>query len=278
MVLLFGILITLSIIFFAIIFIIALVVVLSYNSLISKRNRVANAWAQIDVQLKRRYDLIPKLVDTVKGYMVYEKNLLTTITDLRSAIVSGSTQSKAAANNQLSQTFKTLFAVAENYPDLKAGKEFQELQHEIEVTEDKIAFVRTAYNDYVLDYNNALQMFPTNIFADMFHFQKADFFKTNEEEEQPVDVNFNDVNTNSGAKNNTINNNINYNKNSNINNDTNGNKTNNINNNTNNNIINQDASDTINTKNQMQQNFGSSSSSNKKKNNTSKSSSKKDNK
>ena len=190
----FGILAITGTIIFALLIIVALVVVLSYNTLISKRNRVANAWAQIDVQLKRRYDLIPKLIDAVKGYMVYEKNLLTTVTKLRSAIVSGSTQDKAAANNQLSQTFKTIFAVAENYPNLKAGEEFQELQHEIEVTEDKIAFVRTAYNDYVLDYNNALQMFPTNIFADIFHFQKSDYFKTNEDKTQPVNVNFNDIN------------------------------------------------------------------------------------
>ena len=217
----FGILFDISLIALLLVVIVALVVILSFNTLVSRRNRVANAWAQIDVQLKRRYDLIPKLVDTVKGYMTYEKNLLKDITTLRSSIVAGSVQDKASANNQLSQTLKTLFAVAEKYPDLKAGKEFQELQHEIEVTEDTIAFVRTSYNDYVLDYNNALQMFPTNIFAQLFKFQKADFFKTTEEEKKDVDVNFKDVNNN-----NNINSNSNNSNNSNNNNNMQSNQSN----------------------------------------------------
>ncbi len=178
----------------AVIIILILVVVLSYNGLVSKRNRVQDASAQIDVQLKRRYDLIPNLVNSVKGYMKYEKGVLTKVTQLRSSIVTGTMQEKAAANNQISQALKTIFAVAENYPDLKASQNFKQLQDELTDTEDKISFVRTSYNDYVLDYNNSLQTFPGNMFAKRFHFQKTDFFKTPKEAEEPVKVNFDDVN------------------------------------------------------------------------------------
>lgn len=178
-----------------IVLIIIAMVVAIFNGFVSKRNRVQDAWAQIDVQLKRRYDLIPNLINAVKGYMKYEKDVLTTVTQLRSSIVTGSTQQKAAANNQLSAALKSIFAVAENYPDLKASQNFQDLQHQLEDTEDKIAFVRTSYNDYVLDYNNSLQQFPGNVFANGFHFQKADFFQTaDEQEREPVKVDFDDVN------------------------------------------------------------------------------------
>ena len=179
----------------AIVVIIALIAILTYNGFVAKRNRVQDAWAQIDVQLKRRYDLIPNLVDTCKGYMKYEKSVLTTITGLRSQIVSGSVQDKAAANNQISQALKSIFAVAENYPDLKANQNFLNLQDQLTNTEDKIAFVRTSYNDYVLDFNNAVQQFPGMIFASMFSFKKADFFQAPEEAQQPVKVNFDDVNS-----------------------------------------------------------------------------------
>lgn len=173
-----------------------LAVVAIFNGLIVKRNRVQNAAAQIDVQLKRRYDLIPNLVDTVKGYMKYEKSVLTTVTQLRSSIVSGSMQDKASANNQVSQALKSIFAVAENYPDLKASANFQNLQTQLEDTEDKIAFVRTSYNDYVLDYNNAIQEMPGMFFANMFGFQRMDFFQAPEEAaKEPVKVNFDDVNS-----------------------------------------------------------------------------------
>lgn len=178
----------------AVIIVIALFFILGFNGLVTKRNRVQDAWAQIDVQLKRRYDLIPNLVDTVKGYMKYEKNVLTTITSLRSQIVSGSVQDKASANNQISQALKSIFAVAENYPDLKANQNFLNLQDQLTNTEDKIAFVRTSYNDYVLDFNNAVQQFPGMIFANMFGFKKADFFQAPEEAKEPVKVNFDDVN------------------------------------------------------------------------------------
>lgn len=177
-----------------VVLIIIVMVVAIFNGFVSKRNRVQDAWAQIDVQLKRRYDLIPNLLNAVKGYMKYEKDVLTTVTQLRSSIVTGTTQDKATANNQLSAALKSIFAVAENYPDLKASQNFQDLQHQLEDTEDKIAFVRTSYNDYVLDYNNALQQFPGNVLSGTFHFQKADFFQTAEEEKEPVKVDFDDVN------------------------------------------------------------------------------------
>ena len=171
-----------------VIVVIAGMAVLIFNGLVGKRNRVQDAWAQIDVQLKRRYDLIPNLIETVKGYMKYEKGVLTKITQLRSSIVSGSVQDKAQANNMLSGALKSLFAVAENYPNLKASETYQNLQNELENTENKISFVRTSYNDYVLDYNNAIQQFPGNVFANAFGFKRVDFFQAPEEAEQPVKV------------------------------------------------------------------------------------------
>jgi LemA protein len=178
-----------------VVLIIVIAIVAIYNGLISKRNRVQDAWAQIDVQLKRRYDLIPNLVETVKSYAKYERGTLTQVTQLRSQLITGSVQDKAQANNQISQALKSIFAVAENYPDLKASANFQQLQQQLTDTEDKISFVRTSYNDYVLDYNNALQEFPSNIFANAFHFVKYDFFQTADEaEREPVKVDFGDLN------------------------------------------------------------------------------------
>jgi LemA protein len=182
----------------AVVVIIVLVIIAIFNGFVSKRNRVQDASAQIDVQLKRRYDLIPNLVNAVKGYMTYEKSVLTTVTSLRSSIVSGSMQDKAQANNKISQALKTIFAVAENYPDLKASQNFMELQNELTDTENKISYVRTSYNDYVLDYNNALQTFPGNVFATKFNFQKADFFKAPGEAAEPVNVDFSNVNSAQG--------------------------------------------------------------------------------
>lgn len=181
----------------AVVVILLLAVIAIFNGLVSRRNRIQDAWAQIDVQLKRRYDLIPNLVQTVKGYMKYERGVLTQITQLRSSIISGSVQDKATANNQLSQALKSVFAVAENYPDLKASETFRNLQSELENTEDRISFVRTSYNDYVLDYNNAIQQFPGNILAGPFGFARADYFQAVEGEKQPVKVDFSD--TESGA-------------------------------------------------------------------------------
>src|SRR5690348_4574778 len=175
-----------------IVVLVILIVIAIFNGFISKRNRVQDAWAQIDVQLKRRYDLIPNLVATVKGYKKYEGSVLTQVTKLRSSIMSGSVEDKAAANNKLSQTLKSIFAVAENYPDLKASQNFKDLQDQLETTEDKISFVRTSYNDYVLDYNNALQQFPGNFLSGIFNFTKAEFFQTPNGEREPVKVNFDD--------------------------------------------------------------------------------------
>ena len=176
-------------------------VVLMFNGFVSKRNRVQDAWAQIDVQLKRRYDLIPNLIETVKGYARYERSTLTQVTQLRSAIVSGSVQDKAEANNKLSQTLKSIFAVAESYPDLKASETFKNLQDQLSDTEDKISFVRTSYNDYVLDYNNAIQQFPGNVLSGPLNFKKADFFQTEDEaSRQPVKADFGDLGSDSAQK------------------------------------------------------------------------------
>jgi LemA protein len=173
---------------------IVLFVIAGYNGIIVRRNRVQDAWAQIDVQLKRRYDLIPNLVETVQAYAKYEKSVFTKITTLRSSLVTGSVQDKAAANNQVSQALKSIFAVAENYPNLKASDNFKALQEQLQGTEDRISFVRTSYNDYVLDYNNAIQKFPGSLFASAFHFTRTDFFQTAEEEKQPVKVDFSGLN------------------------------------------------------------------------------------
>jgi LemA protein len=185
----------LEIIIGVVVVVVLLAIVLIYNGLIGKRNRVQDAWAQIDVQLKRRYDLIPNLIETVKGYMKYEQTTLTKVTALRSSIVSGSVQDKAQANNMLSQALKSIFAVAENYPNLKADETFQNLQQELENTENRISFVRTSYNDYVLDYNNAIQQFPGNVFANMFGFKRQDFFQAPAEAQEPVKVSFSDQDT-----------------------------------------------------------------------------------
>ena len=179
---------------------IIILVISVFNGFVSKRNRVQDAWAQIDVQLKRRYDLIPNLINAVKGYMTYEKSVLAQVTQLRTSIMNGNAAAKADANNQLSQALKSIFAVAENYPDLKASQNFMNLQQQLMDTEDKIAFVRTSYNDYVLDYNNALQEFPGNVFATKFGFKKADFFQTPAEQKENVKVDFSDVNNATAGK------------------------------------------------------------------------------
>lgn len=185
----------------AVVILAVIILVISvFNGFVSKRNRVQDAWAQIDVQLKRRYDLIPNLINAVKGYMTYEKSVLTQVTQLRTSIMNGTAAAKADANNQLSQALKSIFAVAENYPDLKASQNFMNLQQQLMDTEDKIAFVRTSYNDYVLDYNNALQEFPGNVFAARFGFKKADFFQAPEEQKENIKVDFSDVNNTPGGK------------------------------------------------------------------------------
>jgi LemA protein len=167
-----------------------LYVVMTFNRLVTLRNRVDNAWAQIDVQLKRRYDLIPNLLETVKGYMKHEKETFENITKYRSQLVTGSVEDRAKANNMLTQALKSVFAVAENYPKLEASQNFKMLQEELAGTENKIAYIRTSYNDSVLEYGNAIQMFPSSIFANMFGFKAKPYFETPEAEKQNVKVKF----------------------------------------------------------------------------------------
>lgn len=175
----------------AIIVIILLVIVLSYNGLIQNRNRVKNAWSQIDVQLKKRFDLIPNLVETVKGYAKHEKSVFEEVTKARAAVMKASgVKETADAQNMLTGALKSLFAVAENYPDLKASQNFLMLQEELSGIEGKIAYARQAYNDTVLHYNNSIQVFPGNIFASMFGFQSENFFEVEVAQREPVKVQF----------------------------------------------------------------------------------------
>src|SRR3989344_2349307 len=163
----------------------------TYNSLITLRNRVREAWAQIDVQLKRRSSLIPNLVESVKGYAKHEKEVFTQVTEARSALVGAkSPHEKAAANDMLSGALKSLFAVSEAYPTLRASENFKQLQDEISDTETKIAASRQFYNTNVLDLNNNLETVPTNFVGNVFGFKKEDFFKATAEEKKDIKVQF----------------------------------------------------------------------------------------
>ena len=157
-----------------------------YNGLVRFRNEVKNAWSQIDVQLKRRYDLIPNLVETVKGYAKHERETLEAVVQARQQAinVTDSVIDKAKAENMLSQTLRSLFALSENYPDLKANQNFLSLQEELASTENKISFARQYYNDAALKYNNRTEMFPSNIVAGMFNFERADFFEVEDAEQR----------------------------------------------------------------------------------------------
>lgn len=163
-----------------------------YNRLVVLKNRVDNAWAQIDVQLKRRYDLIPNLVETVKGYMSHEKEIFEKIALYRSQMIGAKTPGEAAeANEGLSGTLKTLFAIAENYPELKANQNFIMLQEELAGTESKIAYARQFYNDIVMIYNQSLEIFPNNIVASIFNFKPREYFEIKEaKEREPFKVSF----------------------------------------------------------------------------------------
>ena len=154
-----------------------------YNAMVRLRNRVKNAWAQIDVQLKRRYDLIPNLMETVKGYMKHERETLEAVTKARQIAIaaSGGVADQARAENMLTQTLRSLFAVVENYPDLKANQNFLALQEELTSTENKIGFARQFYNDEVLRLNNKVEMFPSNMVAGMFTFKQAESFELEDE-------------------------------------------------------------------------------------------------
>jgi LemA protein len=162
-----------------------------YNSIIVAKMRVSEALSQIDVQLKRRTDLIPNLVETVKGYAKHERELFEKVTAARSSLVSAKGPAeKAEANNQLSQTLKSIFAVAEAYPDLKASQNFMELQEEVSDTENKVAYARQFYNSIVLSYNAKLLVFPNMLFAKLLNFKAAEFFGATDEEKKPVKVSF----------------------------------------------------------------------------------------
>ncbi|PIP26275.1 MAG: hypothetical protein CO140_03320 [Candidatus Moranbacteria bacterium CG_4_9_14_3_um_filter_40_7] len=162
-----------------------------YNGLIRLKNRVDEAWSDIDVQLKRRYNLIPNLVNTVKGYAAHEKEVFEKVTEARSrAMSANSTEDKAQAENMLSNTLKSLFAVAESYPDLKANQNFLELQRELTDTEDKIQAARRFYNGNVRDFNIKIEIFPNNLFAGILNFTKRQFFEAAGAEKEAVIVKF----------------------------------------------------------------------------------------
>lgn len=178
---------------YAIIIIAALIILYligGYNSLVRLRNYVNESWSQIDTQLKRRYDLIPNLIETVKGYMNYEEKVLTEIVQARSMLLSGNREEAMDANNMISQSLKSLFAVSEAYPDLKANKNFLLLQEELSGTENKIAYARKHYNEVVRQYNIKVEMFPSNIIAGIFGFQKNVYFEVKEEEKEVPKVQF----------------------------------------------------------------------------------------
>lgn len=181
---------TIGLCFIGILFLVIIFVVLTYNRLVQLKVRIENSWAQIDVQLKRRYDLIPNLIETVKGYVKHERGTFEEITKLRTQIVTGTPQQKAKANDMLSGALKSIFAVAENYPQLKANENFKALQDELAGTENKISYVRMAYNDTVMQYNTEIKMVPTNIIAGIFNFTQQEFFKTEEAEKENVKVEF----------------------------------------------------------------------------------------
>ena len=164
-----------------------------YNGLITKRNKVKNAWGQIDVQLQRRFDLIPNLVEAVKGYMKHEANVLTNIAELRTSWANATSVSeKAQLDNNLSNSLKTIMAVSENYPELKASANFSELQEELRTTENKISYARQYYNDCVTIFNTSIEKFPNNIFANMLGFKQEELFKVEDESHrQNVKVDFN---------------------------------------------------------------------------------------
>jgi LemA protein len=163
-----------------------------YNGLIIARNRCDNSWAQVDVQLRRRYDLIPNLVETVKGYAKHEREVFEKVTQARaSAINAGTVKDQAQAENMLNGALKSLFAVAESYPDLKANQSFLQLQEELSGTESKIAYARQFYNDMVMKFNQKQQVFPSNIIANMFSFKEKEYFEIEEPAaREPVKVSF----------------------------------------------------------------------------------------
>jgi len=182
-----ALIVVIAIVAFMIIFVIGV-----YNGLITLRNRCENAWAQVDVQLRRRYDLIPNLVETVKGYAKHEREVFQKVTEARAkAIDAGTVKEQGEAENMLTGALKSLFAVVENYPDLKANQNFLMLQEELAGTEGKIAYARQFYNDNVMKFNLKQQVFPSNIIAGTFNFKEKEYFEIEEPEaRRPVEVKF----------------------------------------------------------------------------------------
>ena len=175
----------------AIILVLIIGFIVIYNGLVRSKVRVDEAWSDIDVQLKRRYDLIPNLIETVKGYAKHEKTVFEKVTEARTkSMQARSLDEKGKAENMLSDTLKSLFAVAENYPQLKANENFLELQKELTDTEDKIQASRRFYNGTVRDYNTKIQVFPTNLFAGMLGYTSREFYQAEEGDKEPVKVDF----------------------------------------------------------------------------------------
>ncbi len=175
----------------AVVALFVLYAVYTYNRLIVLRNRIDNAWSQIDVQLRRRYDLIANLVETVKGYAAHERQVFERVTEARArAIAAGSVGEQSQAENVLTQALRSLFAVAENYPQLRASENFQELQEELAGTESKIAFARQFYNDTVLRYENLRQSIPASLMAGALGFRRREYFEMEEAAREPVRVQF----------------------------------------------------------------------------------------
>lgn len=169
-------------------------ILITYNNLIGLKNSVGNSFSGIDVQLKRRADLIPNLINTVKGYAKHEREVLESLTQARTSIMNGSANSNinqmAQGENMLNSALKSVFAVAENYPDLKANENYLKLQEELSETEDQIAASRRIYNENVVYFNNKIQMVPSNIIASLFNFKEEQFFKIQEPEKKVVEVNY----------------------------------------------------------------------------------------
>ena len=180
-----------TIVLIAVAVLLVLWVVVTYNGLVRLRNRIQNAWAQIDVQLRRRYDLIPNLVETVKGYAAHEKGTFQAVTEARAnAINAQGPVEQAKAENMISSALKSLFAVSEAYPDLKANQNFLALQEELSGTEGRISYARQYYNDAVLRLNTKIQTFPTNILAGMFGFKEHEYFEADDTSRGPISVQF----------------------------------------------------------------------------------------
>ena len=175
----------------AVVILLAFYVIGTYNNLVNARNKVNDQFAQIDIQLKRRSDMIPNLVETVKGYAKHEEKTLTEVIEARNKMATASgINEELEASNQVTSALNKLFALSESYPDLKANSNFMSLQNDLKETEDKLSYARSFYNDTVLNYNNLREQFPSNIVAGIFKFEKIDFFKTDEKSKETPQVKF----------------------------------------------------------------------------------------